>query len=126
MDRIKDALLRMFRAYRKAMEINEALEKHGYNDTPYSYIAGEIADAIYGIVGEEAPTWEDSVTYAALNAPKLCDERRASMLLYEYRLNNCPGYEPKQPRPNTIEPEEMRKMHKKNGGYIAPEGDWTP
>ena len=125
MERMKDALLRMVRAARKAKELDEALLKNGYNDTPYSYIYGEIADAIYGIVGEKTEQIQDSVTYTVLNTPIMCDERRAALLYYAYMQNNCPNYQPKQPKPNTMEPEEFRKLAAENGGYMSPEGDWT-
>jgi len=124
MDGMKDALLRMVRVARKAKELDEALLKMGYDETPYNDIYGEIAEAIYHLVGEDTKAIEESVTYTAITAPYLCDERRAAMLHHAYIRNCCPDFQPKQPKPNTIEPEAFRKMVKKNGGYQTPEGDW--
>ena len=115
MSNVKDALLRMFRSAKTAKEYADKL--HPY-ETPYDDIYGEIADAIYDLVGEKTENFQDSLTYTVLHAPIL-EERAASMLYYKYRQIQAG-----MPAPNTFTQEEMKAMHEKNGGYITPEGEW--
>ena len=77
----------MVRSARKAKQLDEELLKIGYSETPYGYICGELADAIYDLIGEKTENWEDSVTYTALTVPFYCDERRAAMLFHVYQVN---------------------------------------
>ena len=118
MKEIKDALLRMVRAGRSTKEMCDCFVQAGLDDNKLFEIYGEIADAIYGLLGERTQTYEESVTYIALTTPILTDERRAEMLYSEWKKNHA-----SQPAPNTIEPDEMQKMTEENGGYMAPEGD---
>lgn len=121
MDNIKDALLRFTNAAMLAKKIDAALAEHGYGETPYAEIFGEISEGIYALLEEHTERFSDSATSSMLNAPCLNNERRAACLAYVYRQNHG------QPRPNTIEPDEMREMVKENSGYMheTPEGDWS-
>lgn len=134
MNGIEKALSMMVKTWTRFHKAEEALKNAGigYEDTFIGDMAGNIADAIYDLVGEHTEKFEDSATFTALTAPHLCEERRVALLMYAWRGNHpevahylemreCP----EQPKPNTIEPKEMRKMEMRNGGYMAPEGDWT-
>lgn len=119
MNEMKDALLRMVRAATMTKEMADAYLKVGLDDNKLMSIYGEIAETIYGLIGEHTETYNESVTCLALTTPILTDERRVELLFFEWKKNHA------QPTPNTIESEEMRKMHKENGGYMTPEGDWS-
>ena len=118
MAEIKDVLLRMVSAARRAKHLDDELVKIGYSETPYADIYADISDAIYKLIGEHCETFETSITHTMLTAPFMDDERRAASLAYTYNENNS------IPKPDTIEPNEMKDMHNKNGGYMSPEGDW--
>lgn len=127
MDYMKDALLRMVKAARNTKKLLDAYQTVGLDDNLLFETYGEIADAIYGLVGEQTETFEESVTCLTMSAPFLKDERRAEMLYAEYLRNReMEPYTGEEiaPKPNTIERDELKKMVKKNGGYMSPEGDW--
>lgn len=116
MEAIKDALLRMVRAGKKINKMKDAFLDVGLNDVPLADAYGDICDAIYYIVGEHTNEYKESVTYITMAAPILSDERRTEMLMSEYRNNHPEQVE--QPKPNTIERDEMEQMVKQNGGYM--------
>ena len=120
MSNMKDALLRMVKAARLAKTMDDFFVEKGYGETPYSEIYGEIFEAIYSLLGENTPIANESITHTMLTAPYMDDERRAACLNHVYESRNM------QPKPNTIEPDEMDRMVKENGGYRyeTPEGDW--
>ena len=84
---MKEALLRMIRAADKALEMDKALSNHGYKENPYADIFGDIADAIYYLVGEKKNCFEDSVTYWVLHGDLLTEEDKLEILLEVYRKN---------------------------------------
>ena len=122
MEGIRDALLRMVEAYRETKELESAFVKVGLKDSPLWDIQADIMDAVSHIIGEKLDENQDfikdSVTYLVLNVPILTNERRAEMLYSEFKKNY------RMPKPETFEPEEMRKLFNENGGYMTPEGDW--
>lgn len=120
MGSIKDALLRMVNTAMKAKKIGNFYEASGYDENPFSEIYGEIASAIYDLVGEEAEKWEKSSTYSVLTAPFIDNERRAASLAYVFEINHA------QPAPETMSPEQMKELHQKNGGYMPKETDNDP
>lgn len=120
MDGIRYIVMKLVKAALSTKTIQEAYLTVGLNDNMLFDIYGNIIDALYKLTGEDTETLESSVTYLAITAPLLTEERRAEMLMAEYRKNH-----PEQPRPNTIEPDKMRNMVKQNGGYMTPEGDWS-
>ena len=154
MENIRAALLRDVKAARELLKASNAMEACGYDNNPFFDNYATIADGIYYLIGEHTDTFEESVTYTALTAPILTDERRVELLLSVYRQNfgqpveqkktagdfmnemkkvadsffdlaeRCITRTPAQPKPNTIEPKQMKNMTKENGGYQAPEGDW--
>lgn len=126
MEGMKDAFLRMVRAARKIDKLGDAYLKADVDNGNVLMDAyGDIADAIYCIVGEHTEDFESSVTYTALTAPILTDERRALILLAEYNKHHPEQPVVDMPKPNLISPESMRKMMERNGGYMTPEGDWS-
>ena len=111
----------MVRSAMTAKKLSDAYLMVGLNDNAMHEMYGDIMDAIYYLIGEHVDEFDKSVTYVAVNAPILSDNRRVELLYSEFVKN----HKAEQPKPNIIEQEEMRKMHRKNGGYMAPEGDWT-
>ena len=123
MTEIRDALLRMVKAYRLVGEMLDAFLMVGLNENPLMEAHGEIAEAVYQLLGEHVDEFIDSVTHLVLNVPHLSDERRAKMLYAEWKKNH-----PEMPAPNTCEHSEFLEMFNKTGGYYkieTPEGDWT-
>ena len=126
MSGVKDALLRMVKTAMFLKKMAEAYTVLGLDSNPHHQAFGDTMDAIYYLIGEDVEDFSKSVTYTAVTAPFLCDERRAQLLMSEFEKNHpaCPDFEPKQPRPNTISRKEIEKMVNKHGGYMSPEGDW--
>ena len=122
MDNIRDALLRMVTTTLFLKKMAEAYTVLGLDDNPHHEAYGDMMDAIYYLIGEHTEEFDKSVTYLAINAPILTDERRTELLLSEYRMNH--PEQVAQPRPNTIEPSSFLNMKKRNGGYKfnSPEG----
>lgn len=121
MEEIRDALLRMYRSARLARKLAKAMDDY---DTPYHEIYGDLADAIYYLIGEHIEPFSESVTHCVLSSDILLEERAVSILYYIFKQNH-PGQETvEQPKPNTISKEGMQKMYATNGGYMTPEGDW--
>lgn len=122
MDNVRDALMRMVKAYNNGKKMLEAYCAVGLNDNLIHEICIDIADGIYQLIGEHTEEWKDSVTSAVLTAPYLDDERRVGMLMAEYAKNF-----PVQPKPVFYTREQMKEDVKKTGGYLyeTPEGDWA-
>ena len=126
MDGIRDALLRMVKTAMFLKKMAEAYTVLGLDDNPHHEAFGDTCDAIYYLVGEDVENFATSVTYTAVTAPFLCNERRVQLLMSEYEKHHhvCPDYVPNQPKPDTMNRKDTEKMYRKNGGYMAPEGDW--
>lgn len=84
---MRDALLRMVKAARRASHVSNALNGIGYHGTPYTDIYGDVADAIYYLIGEETPEFSQSVTFLVLTNDRLSDSGRVDVLLKEYHRN---------------------------------------
>ena len=128
MTEIRDALLRMVRTAMFLKKMAGAYTTLGLDDNPHHNAYGDMCDAIYYLVGEHTEEFDKSVTWIAVNAPFLTEERRTEMLMSEYEKNHiscCLATELKQPKPHTFKREDTKKMAKDNGGYMSPEGDWT-
>ena len=126
MNEIRDALLRMVRTAMFLRKMADAYTTLGLDSNPHHEAYGDLCDAIYYLVGEHTEEFNKSVTWIAVNAPFLTDERRTELLMSAYEKNHIayPHDEPKQPKPNTISRKQIEKMINKNGGYMSPEGDW--
>ena len=85
----KDAIIRFIRAWRKANDVDAAMVKLGYSNTPCFEIASDLADAIYYLLDEKTRTLDDSVTYKTLSNKNYSDEQCAEILLDEY-CNSVP------------------------------------
>lgn len=124
MNEVKDAFLRMVRTALFLKKMAEAYSVIGLNDNPHHEAYGDLAEAIYSLVGEHVDEFNLSATYVALTTPYLTDERRMELLWAEY-VRNHPDMHVDQPKPLTISREEIRDMVNRNGGYMTPEGDWS-
>ena len=83
-DSLRDALGRLVLTARKAKKNDDALMQLGYQDTPYFDIYGQIADAIYSLVGEETRRFDESATYDAINNDRYTDRERLQVLEEAY------------------------------------------
>ena len=77
---MKHILTHLIRAGRDALHLEKMLTGLGYDSTPYYNLHGEICDAVYKILGEDTETFEESVTYAAMNDCLTSDETCAEQL----------------------------------------------
>lgn len=80
----KEAMIRLVRTERLANETDEKLRALGYGDTPYETIHGDIADAIYFLLDEHTPTFDESLTFRTLRNIALSDDQCADILLAAY------------------------------------------
>ena len=76
----QNTLLRMVRSARKALQMDRDMRSAGYSNNPFADILGDIADAIYYMIGEEAETFDESVTWLALKLEGVPDEHRVMLL----------------------------------------------
>lgn len=127
MKEIRDALLRMVKTAMFLKKMSEAYTVLGLDDNPHHEAFGDQCDAIYYLVGEHTEEFDKSVTWIAVNAPFLTDERRVELLMSAFEKNHMveSHVEQKQPKPHTFSRKDDKQMFRNNGGYIAPEGDWT-
>ena len=123
MDGIRDALLRMVKTALFLKKIAEAYTVLKLDDNPHRNAYGDLLDAIYSLIGEHVDEFGLSITYVALTAPFLSDERRTDLLMSEY-VKNHSDIKVEQPKPYFFSPEELRKMAENKSGYQTPEGDW--
>ena len=63
----KKVLTHLVRAGRDALHIESTLTELGYKETPYYNLYGEIAEAIYTMIGENTDTFNESITYAKIH-----------------------------------------------------------
>ena len=84
---MEQALLRMLRAAERTKQMDDDLVKRGYSDSPYADIFGDIADAIYYLIGENTDRFEDSMTYIMLHTDAVTDHCKVSLLMDAYRKN---------------------------------------
>ena len=80
----KQVLTHLIRAGRDALHLEKTLSGLGYKETPYFNLYGEIANAIYDLIGEDTDTFDQSVTHSVMNdmftPDELAAEQLASML----------------------------------------------
>lgn len=122
MSEMRDALLRLVRAWIRTNRVLEAYIKVNVDSNLLFQTCGEIEEAICLLVGEAEKDLEESVTHVALTAPFISDDRRVEILMGKYRENH-----PVMPAPFFFSRDEMRESVKQNGGYLyeAPEGGGT-
>lgn len=82
---IEKSLTRMVHAASTARTLDHGLLENGFSDTPYGRIFGELADAIFYIIGENANRFEDSLTFIVLHTDAITDEAKASLLMSKYK-----------------------------------------
>ena len=76
----KDAFERLIRTAEKARHMDNEMAKIGYANSLYADIFGDIADAIYKLLGENTRTFESSFTYVLLNTDVLTTESKATLM----------------------------------------------
>ena len=126
MDGIRDALLRMYRSAKDLKKMYETFKVAGFSADSLFDSYGNVADAIYYLIGEDVGQFENSITHRVLNHPDfqdVTDEEIVDVLMAEFRKNYT------QPKPNVINmnfTDVFRKLYNTNGGYVAPtpEGEW--
>ena len=72
----------------KMDQLDEDLRALGYGDTPYWDLSCKVSDALYNFLGEHTGTYQESVTYKALNEPGLTERERTKLLMDVYREKN--------------------------------------
>lgn len=86
---VRKSLERLVRTATKVLYIAEQMQTIGFSSSNYDDVAGDIADAIYHLIGEKTDTYEQSVTYRVLHEYTFLDETfRVSMLMDEYERNH--------------------------------------
>ena len=86
---MKEVLDRLVAAAVEAKKMNDFMAKNGYENTPYDKIYGQLADAIYYLIGENEKyyeTFDQSFTYIMLNS-KASTDLKSELLLKEYEKN---------------------------------------
>lgn len=76
----KFVLTHLIRAGRDALHLEQTLNSIGYKETPYYNLYGEIADAIYALIGEETDSIDESETHHAIHDIGMSDETAAEYL----------------------------------------------
>lgn len=84
---MKDAFAKLIRTAEKARHMDNELAKIGYTDSLYADIFGDIADAIYLMLGETAKTLESSFTYVMLSTDAVSIDGRATLLADRFMQN---------------------------------------
>ena len=87
MNGMKDALLRMVRAWTRTNKVLEAYKRAGMDSSVLFRVCAEIEEAICILVGEAEMDLEETVTHMVLTVPYLTEDRRVSILLSKYKEN---------------------------------------
>ena len=82
---MKDAFAKLISTAEKAKHMDEEMVKLGYSDNLYADIFGDIADAIYKLLGENTKTFESSFTYVMLNTDAVSVDGRATLLSERFK-----------------------------------------
>ena len=85
---LKEALVRMVKVARYELKSMEACAIAGYNDETHFCLFGDVADAIYYLIGEKTETFDESVTCHVLRDESLDDVLRVNMLMEAYEKNH--------------------------------------
>ena len=85
---LAETLIRLVRSAMDASRADECLISLGFGQTLFEKLHGEIADAIYYLIGENSSSFDDSTTFLALTASDLSTDDRVSILLSEYEKNH--------------------------------------
>ena len=122
MDDMRDALLRLVRAWIRTNKVLDAYINAELDSNLLFQTCGEIEETISILVGEREKDLNETVTHTALTAPVLSEDRRVEMLMAQYKESH-----PDMPAPHFVTREQIRKSVNKNGGYLCetPEGGWS-
>ena len=127
----KDALLRVVKATRTSMRQAKAMQMLISEEktwTTADTISGLLLDALFEMSGEKLDLkqdFKDSNTMRLFTGD-MSDEGVTDWLIMmdNIRRNHMPQEDVRQPKPQTMEKKEVRKLFKENGGYQSPEGEW--
>ena len=112
MNGMRDALLRMVRAWTRSNKVMEACRKAEMDCHILFRVCGEIEEAICILVGESEMDLEETITHTALSAPYLTEERRIAMLMAKYRESH-----PELPSPQFMDRDESPEETGLYAGY---------
>ena len=76
----KKVFLHLVKAARDSLHLETTLANIGYSETPYFNLYGEIAEAIYAMLGENTDTFDESATAGILHDTCTPDEISAERL----------------------------------------------
>ena len=78
---IRNMLSRIVKAAAIARSHSTSMSTLGYPDNPYEAIFGELADAVYLLLGEKTDTFDESITCLALCNDLIPDEQRVDLIM---------------------------------------------
>ena len=87
MNGMRDALLRLVRAWTRTNKVLEAYKRAGMDSSVLFRVCAEIEEAICILVGEAEKDLEETVTHMVLTVQYLTEERRVSILMSKYKVN---------------------------------------
>lgn len=86
---IESVLTELVEAGMLAKKMDNALHDAGFDGSPYFSIYGNIADAIYKLIGEHTETFDESITAHVLNPITLSTKEAVSILLKAHKWCSC-------------------------------------
>ena len=119
----KDALLRVVKATRISMRISEDLRKLMVENTRTwaDEVTGQLTDALFELSGEKLPpekNFDDSMIMLMLKGD-MSDGSVADGIMLKNRIQEMLSRsdEIQQPKPQTMNKEEVQRMYVQSGGY---------
>lgn len=93
---MKMVMMKLVKAWELSSNLDHAINAVDEMDTPYMDIAGDVADAIYHLVGDFTDTFEESVACKILEDNSLTADRKAANLAMEYHIRHgyCKAFAP--------------------------------
>ena len=85
---VQDSLEKMVRTARKMLYMMDQMTVIGCHESMLNSFFGDIADAIYCLVGEKTNSFDESVTFDVLYDDLLTDSVRITKLMREYHKNH--------------------------------------
>ena len=80
----KRVLTHLIKAGRDALHLEKTLHNLGYQETHYFNLYGEISEAMYCLLDENADSFEESETYLAMHdiysSDEMCAEKLATLI----------------------------------------------
>lgn len=133
MEITKDALLRIVKTARLAMNAAETMQKLMVNSGGWTWadeISGQLVDSLFILSGEHLAAGKDfnndSMTMRLLTSD-MTDNAVADWFIMINKIRRkFTDEDVKQPKPKIVSKEEEQRMYVQSGGYkYTPEGEWT-